>query len=234
MKSILIALLFLIPLASIAQSGAKNFIDQNYIEVNGKAKLFITPDQIYIRILLAELDNKNRIPIAELEEKMTKTLDRIGIDLSKDLFVKDISSRFKSGFLSKDAIVLSKEYQLLVRDGKTAYQVFLELENSGISNVSIEKLDHSKILDYRKEVKVNAIKAAKEKAELLAMAIDQNIGKALFIQEQPTRQVYYDNNANGIVSRGRLSSAGYAVDGSNLDFEKIELEYSMLCRFELK
>ena len=114
---------------------------------------------------------------------MLSKLKEIGIDINKDLLIKDISSNFKYYWLTKNEILLAKEYQLLVKDGKTASKVFIELENIGISNVSIDKLDNSNIQKYRKEVKIEAIKAAKEKAESLANAIGQNIGRAIFIQE---------------------------------------------------
>ncbi|MBL7870333.1 MAG: hypothetical protein JNM78_01885 [Cyclobacteriaceae bacterium] len=45
MRKILILLLFT-PFLTSAQTGDKNFIDQNYIEVTGKSELQITPDLI--------------------------------------------------------------------------------------------------------------------------------------------------------------------------------------------
>ena len=62
--------------------------------------------------------------------------------------------------------------------------VFQELESLGISNINIERIDHSELDKFREEVKVAAIKAAKQKAEALAGAIDQSIGKAIYILEQ--------------------------------------------------
>ncbi|MBK7869291.1 MAG: hypothetical protein IPJ74_00735 [Saprospiraceae bacterium] len=44
MKNLLLLLLCL-PLFSHAQSGVKNFIDQPYIEVTGKAEMEIVPDE---------------------------------------------------------------------------------------------------------------------------------------------------------------------------------------------
>ncbi|MEN8250358.1 MAG: SIMPL domain-containing protein [Bacteroidota bacterium] len=235
MKNSFFLVALLVPLFSFAQPGDKNFIDQNYIEVTGKSEMEISPDLIYLQILINEKDNKNKIPISELEKKMADKLKEIGIDISKDLMVKDISSNFKYYLLAKDKILLSKEFQLLVRDAKTASRVFIELEKIGISNISIEKLDHSKIVDFRKEVKINAIKAAKEKAQLLAEAINQGVGRALYILEQDQR--FYDNmNSNSIVVRGYASDSLYGSRAPELDidFEKIKLEYSILCRFELK
>ncbi len=171
MKKLIVFATLVLSSMTYGQS-AKNFIDQNYIEVTGKSEMEITPDMIYLKILISENDTKNKVSVSELETKMVNALEELGIDLKKDLALKDYSSNYKFYLLGKTDIMLTKEYQLLVHDGQTVGKVFRELEELGISNITIEKLDHSKITDYRMEVKINAMKAAKEKAYLLANAID--------------------------------------------------------------
>src|SRR5665647_2412101 len=124
----------------IAQTGGKNFIDQNYIEVTGKAEMEIIPDEIYLRILLNEKDYKGK-NFADLEKTMFNKLNELGIDVSKDLAVKDLLSNFQYYWFIKADILLSKEYQLLVHDAKTAGKVFIELQKLGISNASIDRVE---------------------------------------------------------------------------------------------
>lgn len=212
-----------------AQSGVKNFIDQNYIEVTGNAEMEIVPDEIYITILLSEADTKNKLSLAVQEKQMIKALDGIGIDISTKLLVKDMNSSYKSYLLSSNQIHLTKEFQLLLNDGVTASKVFKEFKKLGISNMSIEKLNHSKIEEFRNKVKVEAIEAARSKATALAGAVDQKVGRALFIQEQNFHRVYSANTAMTV--RG----VGSTIESEpQLDFEKIKLEYSILCRFALE
>jgi uncharacterized protein YggE len=238
MKKLIFAIMIvcLVPKTLSGQTGGKNFIDLNYIEVIGKSEMEIIPDRIYIKVNLNEKDTKNKISISELEKSMITTLQGIGIDVTKDLLIKDISSNFKYYLLTKNAILLTKEYQILVRDAKTAGQLFIDLEKIGISNVSIENLDNSNIEQFRREVKINAIKAAKDKAESLTKAVNQNIGRALYIQE-------LDNSSEGLRNSNSIKIRGISsgIYGSNapspaldFDFEKIKIEYSVLCRFELK
>ena len=53
MKKTLLSLIFsFIILASYSQNLTKNFIDKNYIEVTGFACKTITPNQIYLHILI--------------------------------------------------------------------------------------------------------------------------------------------------------------------------------------
>jgi uncharacterized protein len=233
MKNLLFGLALLISIFASAQNGDKNFIDQNYIEVIGKSEMEISPDLIYLKILINEKDSKNKISAAELEKQVADKLKEIGIDVSKDLSVKDISSNFKNYLLTKNDILLSKEFELLVRDAKTAGKVFIELEKIDISNISIDRLENSKIIEFRKEVKINAIKAAKEKAQFLSMAIGQDVGRAIFVQELENRN-QSNFNSNSIMVRGNASSYKYESKDLDIDFEKIKLEYSILCRFELK
>ena len=238
MKNILIILTILISSSIFAQTGEKNFIDQNYIEVTGKAEIEIIPDQIYLKIFLNEKEFKNKQSIVEIEKLMIDKLTGLGIDTEKDLAIKDLASNFQFYWLGKSDIFVTKEYQLLVHDAPTAGKVFIELEKIGISNITIDKLDHSKIRVYRKEVKVDAIKAAKEKASELAIAINQSIGRALFIEEIERNNNYLSNTlsgkAAGVTIRGSRSFESSELINLDVEFEKIKIEYSILCRFELK
>lgn len=227
MKKILLGLFVFISCSAWAQSGDKNFIDQNYIEVTGKSEMEVVPDMIYLKVILNEKDKKNSI--SELEADMLKSLKGIGINVSSDVSIKDMFSNFKYFIFSKKDILVAKEYQILVHDGKTASLVLIELEKLGISNVSIDRLDHSKIVQYRHDVKIDAIRAAKEKAQALASAINQGIGRALYVQELNSKSF----SSNRITLRGE-SSLSPEKTVPDVDFEKIKLEYSILCRFELK
>ena len=91
MRTLLTVLFLLFSSIIIAQTGEKNFIDQNYIEVTGKAEMEIIPDEIYISILLNEKNYKGK-NFPELEKSMFDKLSDLGIDLSKDLAIKDLLS----------------------------------------------------------------------------------------------------------------------------------------------
>ena len=227
MKKLLTGIAILLSVGAFAQMGEKNFIDKNYIEVTGKSEMEFTPDKIYIQVLLTEKDSKNKNAIPEQEKQMLQKLQSLGIDTKKDVMIKDLASNLKTGFLSKD-VLLSKQYQIIVHDGRTAGRVFLALEEIGISNAAIEKLESSKIEEYRQEVKIKAIKAAKEKAQTLCEAVGQKAGKALYIQEQNVfaRPVY----ANTVMFEAKARDAGDAAD---LNFENLKVEATVMCRFEI-
>jgi hypothetical protein len=165
--------------------------------------------------------------------------------VNKDLSLTDFASNLKFYLLKTNDIILTKQYQLLVRDAKTLQKVFLEFQNLGISNVSITKLEHSDIEQYRKEVKVLAVKAAKEKAEALAIALNQKIGKAIYVEEvdelnQNLRsnklQPFYGNNSTGMMKSRSFNSPIFDSVSEEIDieFQKIKLESTFLVRFALE
>jgi uncharacterized protein YggE len=235
MKRLIVGLLLSVSVVGFAQ---KNFIDQNYIEVTGKAELEISPDRIYLKIVLKDKDNKDKLTLPEMEKKMTDKLTELGIDVNKDLSLMDFVSNLKAYLLKTNDVILTKQYQLLVRDAKTLQKVFMEFQKIGISNVSITKLEHSDIERYRKEVKVLAVKAAKEKAELFAIALNQKIGKAIYVQEADN--LNQDKNSNEIYrwefnSSITKSSAGYLdSEDSDIEFKKIKIESTFIVRFALE
>ncbi len=224
--------------ANYAQSGEKNFIDQNYIEVSGKAEAEVQPDRIYLKIILDEKDFKTKQSLDDMEKRMLAKLRELGIDVAKDLSLLDFASNFKSYIFSKD-VVLIKDFQLIVRDTKTLQAVFYELRKLGISNISIEKTEYSDIEQLRKDVKVKAVKAAREKAGLLAEALGQSLGRALYLQETQYMNPEFVSNAflrgasSGIKMRGAVPEQ-LDVTYQDLEFEKIKVESSLLLRFELK
>lgn len=217
---------------SDAQAFEKNFIDQNYIEVTGLAKIELVPDEIFVNVTISEKDNKGKEPMEQLERKMLSKLKEIGIDTKKDLAVLDVTSNFKDYLLKKTDIFTGKTYQIIAHDGRTVGRLFQELEKLNISNISIEKLDHSEIEKYRREVKVQAVKEAKEKADAMTAAIGLSTGKALYIQEIDD---YY-------IPRPMMKTANYemsvrqdaAMEVPDIDFEKIKLEYKVIVRFAIE
>lgn len=234
MKATILSFLFICSALTLAAQGEKNFIDQNYIEVTGHAEMQVVPDEIYLNIQLNDKDVKGK-SLSEIEKSMYDALQQLGIDIAKDLAVKDVSSNFKNYWILKTGIVLSKEYQLRVHDARTAGKVIVALQQLGISNVSIDRVDHSHMDALRMEVKVNAIKAAQEKAQALAQAIHQNIGKAIYIQEL-NYNAYMPmlNKSVNMMVRGAAPESANNAPEPNIEFEKIKLEYSILVRFALQ
>ncbi len=239
MKQLITMLLLSMSVTGFAQVGEKNFIDQNYIEVIGKAELEILPDMIYLKIVLKDKENKDKLELAEIEKRMIASLSDAGIDTGKDLSLVDFMSNLKSDWL-KSNVLLTKQYQLIVHDSKTLQKVFSDFQSLGISTVSIEKVDHSQMDQYRREIKVTAIKAAKDKATALASGINQSVGRALYIQEI---EFLTPHLASNVVEKSKGMNAkiqevtsliSSMTTHESVEFGKIKVESAILARFDLK
>ncbi len=234
MKFIVLIIISFLTFKSLAQNGTKNFIDQNYIEVTGKAEIEIIPDEIYLKILIHEDDLPQNKSIEEVENEMITKLSKEGIDVTKELKIKDMASNLNRHWLKNDKAIATKEYELLLCDSETTVEVFRKLKPLGITNISIEKVSHSKLKQFREEVQINAIKIAKHKAEMLTKAIDQVCGKAIYINELNYSQQNHNSNTTNIsmeynYSISRLKSERYPI----LQFEKIRLISTMQVKFKI-
>jgi hypothetical protein len=229
LKKLTALIILALPILSMAQV-SKNFIDQNYIEVQGQAEMDIVPDEIFIQINIDESDYKGRSDLDEFEQSMFDALSELGLDVEKSLKVKDMASSFEEYWLKKTDIQKSKSYELKVSTAGMTSKVFSEMEKIGISNLRINRVDHSNIDYYRNQVKMNAVKNGKEKAEMLAKAVDQEIGRALFMREMEN---FYRPVNSQVLMSARAGSMKEAKE-PEIQFKKIHLEYSVQIYFELK
>jgi len=238
MKLICTAIIFIyffIPLS--AQHGTKNFIDQNFIEVTGTAEMEIIPDLIYLQILVSEKDKKGRKSVEDQEREIMIGLKDIGIDVENNISVISYSSTYIRYFFKKNDVEKTKEYELLLTSATEIAPVYRLLDDLDISNVTIAKLDHTKMETFKQETKIGAIKAAKDKASLYTKTIGQSIGRALYILEQQaliTQNGIAGANSN-IMIRGLSSKSSEKQSYVKpINLRKIQITASVLTRFELK
>lgn len=230
--TILALMLFLI---HSANSQTKNFIDQPYIEVSGSADTLVTPNEIYIRIILSEKDTRDRVSVEELEQKMVAAVKGLGLDTEKDLTTTDMTSNFKTYLLKSKDVIKTKIFTLKVTDALTASKVFMMLEEIGVSNTSIERVDHSDLNNLKNQMRTKAILDAKERAVALTKPLNQTIGLAINIVDA-------DNNISqqlqgrvaGIQIRGTASFQNGYQDLPKIEFEKIRVAAGINAKFILK
>jgi Uncharacterized conserved protein len=218
----------------LANSQNKNFIDQPYIEVSGSADTLVTPDEIYIRILLSEKDTRDRISIEELEQKMVTTLKGLGLDTEKDLTTSDMTSNFKFYLLKDKDVIKTKIYTLKVTEAVTASQVFIKLEEIGISNTSIDRVDHSDLDNLKNKMLTKAIVDAKERAIALTKPLNQTVGSAIHIMEAENISQQLQGRVAGIQIRGMGSVQKGYNELPKIEFEKIKVIANINAKFILK
>lgn len=221
-------------LVLFANAQTKNFIDQPYIEVSGNADTLITPNEIYIRIVLSEKDTRDRVPIEELEQKMVAALKGLGVDTEKDLTTSDMTSSFKSYLLKGKDVIKTKHYTLKVANAVTASSVFINLEEMDISNTSIERVNHSDLDNLRNAMRTKAIIDAKVRAMALTKPLNQSVGPAIHIVDAENVSQQLQGRVAGIQVRGYSTMQKIDTELPKIEFEKIRVSANINARFTLK
>jgi uncharacterized protein YggE len=111
--------------------------------------------------------------------------------------------------------------------------VFEVLDVVQALNGDITRVAHSEIEKYRKEVKIMAVKAAKEKAGYLLEAIGETVGKPLMIQERESYDDFQPMPRLAMAAKMEVSDMAQE-EMPELSFQKIKLKYSVFARFEIK
>ena len=203
----------------------------SYIQVNGRAEREIAPDEFYLQLVINERDSKGKVSVESQQRDMIAALKRLGVNVEKQLKVANLSSEF----FKKNTSVATAKYQLQLGSSAEVGKVWQALDGLGISNVSILKVSHSQLERYKSEVRVEAMRNAKQNAATLAEAIGQTIGKCFYVYDSnnDVMPVFYNNMAV-MRSAKAFDAAEAAAEEEPLDFKTIKLQYSVQAKFVLE
>jgi uncharacterized protein YggE len=209
------------------------------VTVTGSAEMEIIPDEIYVQVDLKEYDKKGqgKISIDKIKQDFLNNVKSLGIPDSLisiagyDGYNGNPWLRKKN---KKEELYASIAYQLKLKNSQQVDDLVDRLDDNATQNFFIQKTSSSKMEELRKKLKIEAVKAAKEKAGYLAEAIDEKIGVAVTINEPTEYYTPYIQNfrmANkAIVAENVVADAGTAP----VDFKKIRLKYDVTVVFALQ
>jgi hypothetical protein len=229
----------LLSFASIAQE--KNPYPRT-ITVNGSAEMEIVPDEIYVQVYLKEYEKKGsgKVTIDKIRQDFLTAVRSLGLpDTAISVSSYDANNynpwwRKKN---KKDELYASITYQVKLRNAAQVDQLVDKLDDNATQNFYISRTTHSKLDEFRKNLKIQAVKAAKDKAQYLASAINENIGVAITINEpNEYYQPYYANMRSNVMMESKVGMADQAAppDQPQADFKKMKIKYDVTVVFELK
>ncbi|CAN5245145.1 SIMPL domain-containing protein [soil metagenome] len=202
------------------------------IEVIGSAEMEVIPDEIYLSISLREYmkDLKNKVSIDKLERDLYAAVNKIGVP-KEDFQIENVYGyNWHWDKKRKEDFMASKRYRLKLSDLNKVNDLLSQLDPKGVENMNIGQFSHSKIEQYRLELKANALQAAKAKADFLLKSIDEQAGRVLEIQEM------YDGYSQPVYEM-RESNFKIGMDQDvqqpEIDFKKIKLRYEMKAVFAI-
>jgi uncharacterized protein len=209
------------------------------IEVTGFSEMEVTPDELYFTVSLREYfkdekNQKDKVNISTLEKQLIKAVAEAGLP-KENLTVSGIGGYQQHWDKNKKPATFleAKQYQLKVSETDKLDIILSKIDSRGIQYANMSRVDHSRKEEFKKEVKIKALKEAREKASYLVEALDQKLGPVLEIREVEDNVNYpvpmYKSNM-----RMMAAESADAVQESDLEYQKIKLSYRMQAAFEIR
>ncbi len=219
------------------------------ILVTGSASMEVIPDEIYVQVDLREYKKKGEDK-TELEKIKSDFLANCKVTGISD---NDISIASYDGYnlaniwqrRKKDPELLASiSYQIKFNNTKLIDELVSKLDDLATNNFRITRTSHSKITEYRKQLKIQAVKAAKEKAVYLTEAVNEQLGQAIEINEPEeftssdvaisNYRDRYKAVSENAVRLDQSKNAYYGVVDDGVDYRKIKLRYEVKVLYALK
>jgi len=209
------------------------------IQVNGSAEMEIVPDEIYVQVTLKEYDKKGtgKIDIDKIKSGFLSAYKSLGMPdslisiLSYDGNNGDIWYRKKK---KKEELYNSISYQIKFSNAAKMDELVDKLDDEATQMFRVIRTSHSKLEEFRKQLKMQAVKAAKEKADYLAASIEEKIGQAVTIEEPNEFYYPFQNNYASNYKVSEMAARDVADAGPAVDFKKLKLRYEVKVVFALK
>ncbi len=232
-------LVFLINLVSGQQVTDKVSPFPKTITVTGSSEMEITPDEIYVVVDLQEYQKKgqDKTSIEKIKSAFLQKCKALGIPDSA-ITIASYYGYNNYWQKKKEQIQLysSISYQVKFSNSIDIDKLVNTLDDEATQNFRIIKTTHSNIKEFRKQLKILAIKAAKEKGIYLTEAIDEKLGEAVTISEQDETGYYnfFANQYQFANSYSNTQAAGPGNSDAATDFSKIKLRLEVNVVFALK
>jgi uncharacterized protein len=239
MNKLFIPLLMLLTTSGFAQTQINPY--PKTITVTGSAEMEIIPDEIYVQVDLKEYEKKGqgKINIETIKRNFLNNVKAIGI-LDSLVSIAAYDGLGCNPWLRKknkrNELYASISYQVKIKTSKQLDDLVDKLDDEATTNFYIQRTSHSKLAEYRKQLKIQAIKAAKEKAQYLTEAIDEKAGEAVTINE-PTEyyQPYYNvMRSNVMMKEQAMNQDMVSANDNPVDFRKMKLRYDVTVVFAVK
>jgi uncharacterized protein len=211
------------------------------ITVTGSSEMEIIPDEIYVVVDLKEYEKRGqgKINIETIKSAFLQNCRDIGLPDSAVTIAS--YEGYNNPWLRKKKkadLYSSISYQIKFNKSSDMDKLVDKLDDDATQNFRIVKTSHSRINEYRKQLRIQAIKAAKDKGIYLTEAIGEKLGEAITINEPSedvTGNYILPKTANYTLNEYKLNGEEIIDDqNTSVDFKKIKLRSDVNIVFALK
>lgn len=213
MNRILASFALIVMCAVYAAAQSQTPVKPPTIDVTGTAEMMIPPDEVVFSLDVTKRNEDMNAAKREMDASLAKILDltrRFGVKTEnvrtdyisvdkKYQSIRDPKARVydEDGdevgtrvFLGYD---VSTTVMVRLTDLKRFEEFFAEVMKTGLSEIDSVRFESSDMIPQRKKAREMAMKAAYEKASAMAGAVNQTIGKAIYISEGTSPDSRFSN-----------------------------------------
>jgi len=236
MKRFILVFISLVSLSIVSAQSAITPAFPKTIQVTGMAEMIVAPDEIHVIITLKEYEKKGKgkIDINTIRNTFLANVRKTGI---ADSSIKILSMDGNNGpqwwrkKQQKEELYAAVAYEIIFNNAQKIDELINLLDDDATQNFAVSQTTHSNLVALQRQLRIEALKAAKLKAIYLAEAISEKIGSAITITETTYPQIFdnlktYANSMS--VARDQVG------DMTMPEFKKLILKSEMNVVFELK
>ncbi len=206
---------------------------KRYIAVTGSAEVNVPPDEIKLAVTISEYDkglkgNKKQ-PLTKVEAKFFKILEANHIS-KEQVTLQNAGDYWYYWWKSRRDQYRQKSFILTLDNSTDFLSLVRDLDFKGVRSLDIHSTTNKELQRLRREVKINAVKAAKEKATYLLESIGEKLGKVISIREVPANNYYW--RSQNMMSNVVISEAKPQDKIDNVTV--IKLRYEIQAQFEIQ
>jgi len=237
MKTKLVCLLFAFTVFQLLHA-QDNSIKQRTITVTGSAETELVPDQIDVQVNLREYTKKGagKISLETIRNNFLASCKKIGLS-EKEISVQNYQGSnnywwYKKQKKQNPDMNAGISYTVRLHQSSEIEELVNILDDEATENFFIADVSSSKIQEIKKQLKIDAVKASKEKASYLAEAIGEKLGEAITINDPSdlTSNFPVPAYANRLMKMEEDKESA----PMNIDFKKIKLAFSVTVIYALK
>ncbi len=210
MKKLILALTLVMGLSAYAQMEG--------ITVTGTVTRSMEPDEMSIQFIVVSEADDVKTAFEENEGKSRSIIAYLnGLEEACEFSSEQASLRerkeYRNGEQYRVGFVASQSFHLTVNDFEKYPEIVSKLIGFGVENLSMGRFRYSKSDEVKTELRTEAIRVAKEKAQVIAEELGVELGIAQsFIESSPGSPMPYANLAymDGVMAREDSSGPSVA------------------------
>jgi hypothetical protein len=253
MKIILMLLGITFPLLAFGQKGTTSTTSTTsatsgaFIDVTATTDTLVEPDIFYVVFQLKEkTENKVKVTTGQQLDKIKYALQNSGVTIENFLLEKEGADQIKVLPVKKEDPA-PQSYIMMIKEADQVKRNLKTIDSLGAYDIHITEIGYSKQKDVEKQLRIDAMKGAKGKADYMLTAIGNTTGKVIYVYEDGCDVYYGDgpqfrrypdytgtSDGGNDANVGDLKIKTPAIDLDKNVIKKIKYEYIVVVRFEIK